>query len=237
MLILALDSSTAVGATALYEDQNLIAEYNLNLDSTHSQRLMPQVVRLLQDTDLATEDLDGLVAGIGPGSFTGIRIGLATAKSLAQTLQIPIVGVSTLEALANNLVATDELICPILDARRKRVYTALYQGINDLGLKEEVQSEDMVELEALLEMLNQEFAEDITFIGQGVSQYRSAIESQLASRANFMPANYNLVQGATLARIGHTKLAAGNEDQLFELAPNYLKRSQAELDWEARCGS
>lgn len=230
MLILAVDSSTSVGAVCLYEEE-VIAEYNLNLDKTHSQRLMDQIVGVIDDAYLECSSLEGIAVGVGPGSFTGIRIGLATAKSLAHSLDIPLVGISTLEALANNLSPRTKPICPMLDARRQRVYTAVYQGEDRLGLKKPVVAEDIQEVDSFLEQLSKEFKQKIIFIGQGAEEYRELIKDRLGPQAEFSPGN-NLVQGKSLAQIGSIKLKTGSGDKLMDLKPNYLKRSQAERDWQ-----
>lgn len=232
MLILALDSSTSVGAVSLYQEERLIAEYNLNLNLTHSQRLMPQIINLMEDARFEVSDLDGIVVGVGPGSFTGIRIGLATAKSLAQSLDIPIIGISTLEVLANNLTYTEKCICPIIDARRERVYAAGYQGEDELGLKRSVFSEQVIKVRNLIERLKNDFAEDIVFIGAGIKKYGDIIKEKLGEKAEFVFATHNLLRGGVLGRIGLTRLKRGESDDLVEITPNYLKRSQAEIDWE-----
>lgn len=234
MLILALDSSTSVGAVSLYEEEQLIAEYNLNLDLTHSQRLMPQIVNLMEDARLEVADLEGIVVGIGPGSFTGIRIGIATAKSLAQSLDIPIVGVSVLEVLANNQAYNKEYICPLIDARRERVYTAVYQGEDDFGLKRKLFSEQMMEVKDLIEELQKEFTGKIVFVGEGAKTYKGMLKEELKERAQFLAATHNLVRGGVLAKIGSVKFKQGKADELLEVTPNYLKRSQAEIDWEKK---
>ncbi|MBM7624047.1 tRNA (adenosine(37)-N6)-threonylcarbamoyltransferase complex dimerization subunit type 1 TsaB [Sporohalobacter salinus] len=233
MLILALDSSTSVGAVCLYRDREVIAEYNLNLDETHSQRLMPQIVRIFEDARLEINDLEGITVGIGPGSFTGIRIGLATAKSLAHSLRIPLVGVSTLEVLASNILHTEKYICSMLDARRKRVYTCIYQGENEEGLKEKLISEKMMKVEDLLTLLEERYDQDIIFVGKGAKEYQEVIKDRLESQAEISFEN-NLIEGKNLARIGSIKLKTDKEDRLMELKPKYLKRSQAERDWQVR---
>ncbi|ADL13580.1 tRNA (adenosine(37)-N6)-threonylcarbamoyltransferase complex dimerization subunit type 1 TsaB [Acetohalobium arabaticum] len=234
MLILAVDSSTSVGAVCLYKEE-VIAEYNLNLDKTHSQRLMDQIVGIIDDAYLECSALEAIAVGVGPGSFTGIRIGLATAKSLAHALDIPVVGISTLEALANNLLHITEPICPMLDARRQRVYTAVYQEKDGLGLKEPVVAEDIKEVDSFLEELSKRFKQKIFFIGPGAEEYRELIEDRLGTQAEFSLEN-NLVQGKSLAQIGSIKLKTGGGDKLMDLKPNYLKRSQAERDWQVSKG-
>ena len=128
MKILGIDTSTPIGSVALIDGESLVAEHTLNIVKAHSSRLMPAIDTVLKWGDITAEELDGCAVGIGPGSFTGIRIGIATIKSLCYALDKPIVGVSTLEAIAYNLRWTEGLICPILDARRNESYGAIFRG-------------------------------------------------------------------------------------------------------------
>ena len=128
MKILGIDTSTPIGSVALIDGESLVAEHTLNIVKAHSSRLMPAIDTVLKWGDITAEELDGCVVGIGPGSFTGIRIGIATIKSLCYALDKPIVGVSTLEAIAYNLRWTEGLICPLLDARRNESYGAIFRG-------------------------------------------------------------------------------------------------------------
>ena len=128
MKILGIDTSTPIGSVALIDGDTLAAEHTLNIVQAHSSRLMPAIDTVLKWSDVTADDLDGCAVGIGPGSFTGIRIGVATIKSLCYALDKPIVGVSTLEAVAYNLRWTNGTICPLLDARRSEIYGAIFQG-------------------------------------------------------------------------------------------------------------
>ena len=128
MKILGIDTSTPIGSVALIDGESLVAEHTLNIVKAHSSRLMPAIDSVLKWGDITADELDGCAVGIGPGSFTGIRIGIATIKSLCYALDKPIVGVSTLEAIAYNLRWTEGLICPILDARRNESYGAIFCG-------------------------------------------------------------------------------------------------------------
>ncbi|MCK8824131.1 tRNA (adenosine(37)-N6)-threonylcarbamoyltransferase complex dimerization subunit type 1 TsaB [Fuchsiella alkaliacetigena] len=231
MLILALDSATSVGAVALYQGEKLIAESNLNLELTHSQRLFPQIIELLKAARVEGQDLEGIVTGIGPGSFTGIRIGMATAKTLAQSWNLEMVGVSTLELLANALLETERAICPLIDAKRERVYTALYQGQQQEGLKKLRLPEQILAVVKLLERLKQELSGEVLFVGPAVEKYRELIKKELGKQALFVPKLYHLPRGGVLARVGALKLAAGQGSDFVGVKPNYLKLSQAERDW------
>ena len=128
MKILGIDTSTPIGSVALIDGESLVAEHTLNIVKAHSSQLMPAIDTVLKWGDITADELDGCAVGIGPGSFTGIRIGIATIKSLCYALDKPIIGVSTLEAIAYNLRWTEGLICPILDARRNESYGAIFRG-------------------------------------------------------------------------------------------------------------
>ena len=128
MKILAIDTSSAVASAAILEDGKLIAEYILNNKKTHSQKIMPMIDEIIKDSDLTINDIDVFAAAYGPGSFTGLRIGVATAKALAHAVNKPLVEVSTLEGIAYNAVYSDLLLCPIMDARRNQVYNAVYKS-------------------------------------------------------------------------------------------------------------
>ena len=135
MKVLGIDTATMMGSIGLIDDEGAIAEYSLNIRATHSERLMPAIDRLLKDSGIMPKDIDGFAVSIGPGSFTGLRIGLATVKGFAMGCNKPVAAVSTLEALAFNLAYAEYLICPILDARRNEVYAAMFKSDGKGGLK------------------------------------------------------------------------------------------------------
>ena len=131
MKILGLDSSGLVAGVAIVEDNVLLAEYTTNYKKTHSQTLLPMLAELREMIDLDMESIDAIAIAAGPGSFTGLRIGAATAKGLGLALDKPLVEVPTLEGLAYNLCGTDKLVCPLMDARRNQVYTGVYEFVRD----------------------------------------------------------------------------------------------------------
>mgnify|MGYP006272716487 CR=1 FL=1 len=230
MLVLTVDASTTVGSVSLINQEKLIGEQMLNLELNHSPRLMPAVVSILEDCDYSKDDLDGIGVTVGPGSFTGTRIGVAAAKTLAQSLEISIVGVSTLEVLAHSLKYLSAYICPMIDARRGRVFSSLYRGSKD-GLK--LQNEEaLLEVDELLERLA-EIEEEIYFVGQIAAEYRDKIAA-IVSKPRFVERSFNLPRAGAVGDLALNKLEAGREDELYALKPNYLKRSQAEIQWEAK---
>ena len=176
MKILALDSSGLVASAAIVEDDVLIAEYTTDYKKTHSQTLLPMLDEIRQMIDLDLHTIDAIAISAGPGSFTGLRIGAATAKGLGLALDLPLVEVPTLEGLAFNLWGTDKLVCPIMDARRNQVYTGIYefQG-NTLKVLEDQMA---VPVEEVLEKLNQT-GREVILAGDGVPVYLELIKKNL----------------------------------------------------------
>ena len=174
MKILALDSSGLVASVAIMEDDNLVAEYTMNYKKTHSQTLLPMLDELKKAVQLDLESIDAIAVAAGPGSFTGLRIGSATAKGLGLALNKPLIGIPTTEALAYNLYGTDEdtLICPIMDARRNQVYTGLY--CFQKGQLQTVKEQDALPVDTLLEELNQ-MGKKVIFLGDGVQIGRAHV--------------------------------------------------------------
>lgn len=222
MKILGIDTSTPIGSVALIDDNNLVAEHTLNIVQAHSSRLMPAINTVLKWSDITADNLDGCAVGIGPGSFTGIRIGVATIKSLCYALNKPIVGVSTLEAVAYNLRWTNGIICPLLDARRSEVYGAIFQG----GTEWQRLSEDLcLSLDAFLDHLDTHTSPDrtINFVGDGLLTYGDAVREALGKRVHFADAIFSVPRGATIAHLGAQHLHKGDIDDYWTLVPNYVR--------------
>lgn len=222
MKILGIDTSTPIGSVALIDGDNLAAEHTLNIVQAHSSRLMPAIDTVLKWSDITADNLDGCAVGIGPGSFTGIRIGVATIKSLCYALDKPIVGVSTLEAVAYNLRGTNGIICPLLDARRSEVYGAIFEG----GTEWQRLSEDLcLSLTAFLDRLDMHTSSEhtINFVGDGLLTYGDAVRERLGERAHFSDAIFNVPRGATIAHLGRQRLHNGDIDDYWTLVPNYVR--------------
>ena len=229
MLILGIDSSTKVGSASLFLDGRLVGEILLNLEQTHSQGLMPAIVDLLKNCQYDVDDLSGIGVSLGPGSFTGTRIGLTTAKTLSQSLGIPIVGISTLEVMAYGLKYANGYICPMIDARRERVFTSLYKA--EIGQLEVESKEVLIALDDLLADLSG-IDDKIYFVGEVAALYQKKIREEI-KRPQFVMASFNLPRAAFYGELASERLADGG-DELFTLTPNYLKRSQAEIQWEKK---
>lgn len=229
MLVLGIDSSTEVGTASLFGESKLIGEKLLNLEQTHSQRLMPQIVNLIESCGFKPADITGIGITKGPGSFTGTRIGMATGKALAHSLEVPIVGISTLEVLAYNLRFGRHYVCPMIDARGGRVFSCLYRA--DDGLNREIK-EALMEPKELVTQL-ETIEETIYFAGEVVASYQTAIEAKITS-PKFVTSLFNIPRAGAVVELAAKRLKEGVEDDLFSLTPCYLKRSQAEIQWEQR---
>ena len=227
MKILALDSSGIVASVAVVEDDTLLAEYTVNYRKTHSQTLLPMLDEIAKMTELELESIDAIAVAAGPGSFTGLRIGSATAKGLGLALKKPLVAVPTVDALAYNLYDAQGLICPIMDARRKQVYTGIYRFEEHqlMTLKEQWAAP----IEELLEELNQR-GEMVTFLGDGVPVFRELIAEKLQVPYSFAPAYMNRQRAAVVGSLGLCYYREGKFETAAEHKPDYLRISQAERE-------
>ncbi len=227
MKILALDSSGIVASVAIVEDDVLLAEYTVNYKKTHSQTLLPMLDEVARMTELDLKEIDAIATAAGPGSFTGLRIGSATAKGLGLALQKPLIAVPTVEALAYNLYDTKGLICPIMDARRNQVYTGIYR-YKDHKLVT-VKAQTAIAMDELLDELNT-LEEEVTFLGDGVPVFKTVIEEKLKVPASFAPAHMNRQRASAVAALGTLYYKEGKIQTAEEHKPDYLRVSQAERE-------
>ncbi|XQY92129.1 tRNA (adenosine(37)-N6)-threonylcarbamoyltransferase complex dimerization subunit type 1 TsaB [Metabacillus sp. HB246100] len=225
MNVLAIDTTNHVlGVALVNNDGTVIGEYITNLKKNHSVRAMPAIEKLMADCDLKPNQLGKIVIATGPGSYTGVRIGVSIAKTMAWALNIPIVGVSSLEGLAASGRYFDGVVCPIFDARRGQVYTGLYQYNED-------------ELECVEEDQNLLFSEWLTnlkarnrpvlFVGQDVNLHKELIVSLLGDLACFGPETMHNPRPSELATLGIKKEAT----DVHSLVPNYIRLAEAEAKW------
>lgn len=228
MKILAIDSCTKVATGALLCDGNLVGEFVLNNKVTHSQKLLPQIEFMMKNAELDFSDIDIYAVTTGPGSFTGERIGVATAKALAHAAGKQMVGVSSLMSMAYNLRFCNYLICPIMDARRQQVYTSLYKWEN--GELKTVKEDSAMPLSELLD----EFNEDVVFLGDGVLPFSDIIKEKLGSNAHFAPPNLLDIRGGSVALCAYDNYKKGNVCDYSRLVPSYLRLSQAEREYNDR---
>jgi len=222
--ILAVDTSSLAGSLALCWGEQLVAESFLNVRSTHSEKLLKQLDLLLEDAGWQLQDLDLLVAVNGPGSFTGLRIGVATIKGLAQVLRRPVVGISSLEMLAMNLQLCSLPICVFLDARKKEVYTQLFDSTGEGPVA--VSQAQVLPPEVVLEQLQGEVA----LVGDGVPLYRHQIEQQLGERAHLPVFPAHQPRASQAGWLGWRAWLAEQQRPAAELLPLYIRPSDAELN-------
>ena len=227
MKILGLDSSGIVASVAIVEDDVLIAEYTVNYKKTHSQTLLPMLDEIAKMTELDLNSIDAIVVAAGPGCFTGLRIGSATAKGLGLALKKPLIAIPTVEGLAYNLYDISGLICPIMDARRKQVYTGIYR-FTDHQLKV-VEDQMAVPMETVIEKLNQ-YGEAVTFLGDGVPVFHELIAEKMTVPYSFAPAHVNKQRAAAVATLGEIYYRQGKTETAMEHVPDYLRVSQAERE-------
>ena len=231
MKILALDGSGVSASVAILEDQKLVAEYTINYKLTHSHTLMPMINEIctMVNEDLSTIDAIGVTSG--PGSFTGLRISAGTAKGMAFGLDIPIVGIPTLDAIAHNIPYTDHLICPIMDARRKHVYTALYKW-EDEKLKR-LTDHMVIPMDDMIKMIADQ-DQQVIFMGDGIEVYEEAIKEALGDKVYFAPPSLRLQRASTVAIMAMEKALKGEVESHMDFAPTYLRPSQAEREYAER---
>ena len=233
MKIIAIDSSGLVASVAIVQDEEVIAEYNVQYKKTHSQTLLPMLDELKRMVDLDLQTVDAIAIASGPGSFTGLRIGSATAKGLGLALEIPIIEIPTLDGLA----------CPIMDARRNQVYTGLYSYIEDGQSDEQEQrfhytlvpilSQCAVPIEEIAEKCNEQ-QKEIIFLGDGVPVFAEQLKNLMKVPYSFAPAHMNRQRAASFAFLAFEKLRKGEVVPAADHAPEYLRLSQAEREKAAK---
>lgn len=227
MKLLALDSSGLVASVAVVEDDHLVAEYTINHKKTHSQTLVPMLDEIKNMTELDLSTIDAIAVAAGPGSFTGLRIGSATAKGLGLALDKPIVAVPTVEAIAYNLYGHEHIICPIMDARRNQVYTGLYTFKN--GEFTHILDQCALDIAEIVDKIN-ELGDSVLFLGDGVDVYKDKIADIIKMPYSFAPASCNRQRAACVATLGERMYAEGKIENARDHAPDYLRLSQAERE-------
>ena len=222
MIILGADTSSQAATVALMQDDKIICEYTLNINNTHSEKFLPLIEQMLLDTSLSYEYIDVFACGLGPGSFTGIRIGVATIKGLCGATLKKAIGVSSLKALAYNVEGLDKIIVPTIYARCDEVYCAAYSG--DM---QEIIPPSVMEFSELLESLKGKKA---MFIGDGAKRFAD----RLAEPDNdfcIAPESLNIMRGSSVCKIACTMAERGEFTDYTQLAPVYLRQSQAEREY------
>ncbi len=223
MRVLGIETSTISGSVAILDDDRVLGELSLNVGPVHSEKLLPVIEWLLKEADVDKKGIEAVSVSTGPGSFTALRIGISTAKALAFSLKIPIVGVSSLEVLASNLIFTPFTICSIIDARKKEVFVGFFRSSD--GRLERVSDEMLIAPEIIPNITK----EKTIFVGDGAMLYRDSINSALGGFALFCPPHLNMPRAACCAFLGAQKLNKGYKDDLLHLVPRYLRRADAEI--------
>ncbi len=230
MRILAIESSSLVASVAIVEDGVTLAEYTANFKMTHSQTLLPMIDSMVSLFGIDLSTIDAIAVSGGPGSFTGLRIGSATAKGLGLALGKPLIHVPTLDGTAYNLYGAKGLICPIMDARRNQVYTGIYRFEQEF---EVLMEQDAMDMGELIEKLNA-MGERVIFLGDGVPVHENKIREQMTVPFDFAPAHMNRQRAASVAALGAVYFAEGKTETAAEHGPDYLRKSQAEREREER---
>ncbi|MEQ2043055.1 tRNA (adenosine(37)-N6)-threonylcarbamoyltransferase complex dimerization subunit type 1 TsaB [Mediterraneibacter gnavus] len=239
MRVLAIDSSGLTATVAVVEDAQTVAEYTINYKKTHSQTLLPMIDEVVKMTELDLNTIDAIAVAGGPGSFTGLRIGSATAKGLGFALNKPLIHVPTVDGLAYNVYGCEDIICPIMDARRNQVYTGIYTFSKKAGTKEGsnlvepvfqvIKMQMAVSIEELAERLNR-YRRPVVFLGDGVPVYENILAEKLTVPYSFAPAYMNRQRAAVVGTLGIQYYKAGKFETAEEHRPDYLRVSQAERE-------
>lgn len=237
MKVLAIDSSGMTATVAVVEDTQTIAEYTVNFKKTHSQTLLPMIDTMGKMIELDLKTIDAIAVAGGPGSFTGLRIGSATAKGLGLALEKPLIHVPTVDGLAYNLYGCQDIICPIMDARRKQVYTGMYtfarrelEGSKETELVLDVlEAQNASPIDELIERLNIH-GRPVVFLGDGVPVYQDVIREKMRVPFSFAPASANRQRAAVVGALGIQYYKEGKFETAMEHQPDYLRVSQAERE-------
>lgn len=229
MTVLAIDTSTLISSIAIAVPGRILAELTLDTGKTHSEQLMPYIASILQQTNLTPATLQAVAVSIGPGSFTGLRIGLATAKALSYALKIPLLGIPTLTALAYNIYAPGATVVPLLDAQKRNVYYALYHWH-----EQQLATDSEAEVVAIDDLLTQLAArpEPVIVMGEAAIIYQKQITAY--PQLSLPPANNNLARAGSVALLALERWRQNQVDDVETLEPLYIRRSAAEVLWEQR---
>lgn len=231
MKILGIDSSGLVATVALQSDDILVGEYTIHNQKTHSQTLLPMIQDMLKLADVQVEELDAIAVASGPGSFTGLRIGAATAKGLGQALDIPLVAVSALEGLAYNLAGADALICPMMDARRNQTYYGIYDVSGDLP--NAVVEQEVAPIETVFEKIHK-IGKEIIFIGDGVPVFAGRLSEETGLRYRLGADSVRYQRASSITALGRKYFELGKTIPAKQFAPTYLRQSQAERELQKK---
>lgn len=227
MKILGIDSSGLVASVAIVEEGNLLAEYTVNYKKTHSQTLLPMLDEIVRMIELDINEIDAIAVAAGPGSFTGLRIGSATAKGLGFALGKPLIHIPTVDGLAYNLWGSRDLVCPLMDARRNQAYTGIYEFVD--GKMHIIKEQCAVAIDEIIAHVNHE-GRPTVFLGDGVPVFREFIGGNCKAPFRFAPAHMNKQRAGAVASLGLLYFQEGKYEEAAEHKPDYLRLSQAERE-------
>ena len=231
MKIAAIDSSGLVASVAILDKDTILAQYSVNYKKTHSQTLLPMLAEITRMTEFELKELDAIAVAKGPGSFTGLRIGSATAKGMAQALEKPIIEVPTLDAMAYQIYAAERIICPLMDARRGQVYTGLYsfERTDQETRFVVLQTQCAVSVEEVIDKVNG-LGRPVIYLGDGVNVHETVLKDRTLVDYEFAPPCCNRQNAAALATLAATYYKEGRVVSASQHRPEYLRLSQAERE-------
>lgn len=235
MKLLVMDTSNWPLGVAVIDQGVVLGEINSYISKNHSLRLMPAIEQLLQELQIKPGELQGIGVAQGPGSYTGVRIGVTTAKTLAWTLQIPLAGVSSLQVIAQNRPSESGLIIPLVDARRGQVYRGIYRWDEERELALPQQADRLQLITDLIEEYRGS-EEPLLFIGEGVSHHREVLEQGLGAHVRFAREMEHRPRAAQLAQLVWKEWYTRQETDIHSFVPEYLQLAEAEANWLARQG-
>lgn len=233
MRILAIDSSSSAATAAVISEDKLECEIFLNHKMQHSVVLLPMVESMLDMLEISIEDVDAVAVSGGPGSFTGLRIGVAAAKGIAQGGNKRFIGISSLDAMAFQQVGFSGIICPIMDALRDNVYTGLYTWQGEELFK--IKDYTACHIDELINELDSR-SEKVIFCGDGLLIHKESILNKLGERAVFAPISTNMPKASSIGELAILRLKKGHEDDIYTYSPIYIRKSQAEREYERKHG-
>ncbi|MGM0601848.1 MAG: tRNA (adenosine(37)-N6)-threonylcarbamoyltransferase complex dimerization subunit type 1 TsaB [Bacillota bacterium] len=234
MLILGIDTSTEVLGLALADNKKIAAEYNLRLKRQHSEKLLPLIKEMFKTFDINPSQIEAVAVSTGPGSFTGLRIGITAAKIISRINSIPIIGISTLEVMAAS-VKNDGIIIPLIDAGRNRFYYSIF--LRDNSELKTIFEAEAAELEVAAEKIKSEVeGREIYVVGEKSRESADILKTKL-DNVNHPGREFDYPRAAVLAILGDEYIKQNREDDLYKIKPEYLKKPQAEINWLKKYGS
>ena len=231
MRILGIESSSLVASIAIWTDDSITAEYTFNFKKTHSQTLLPMLDEIIKMTEIPLDTIDAIAVSAGPGSFTGLRIGSATAKGLGLAMKKPLIHIPTIEAMAYQCFSSSYVICPIMDARRNQVYTGIYKYDGEKFIT--IMNQTAMDIKDLMDTVNG-LEDEVMFLGDGVPVYKETIEHLSKQKCHFAPSFMNRQRAGAVAALGANYFLEGKIESAMGHQPDYLRKSQAERELEEK---